>query len=41
MLVATLYTQAEALDYIARERLKNATVERDMFSGMFNVYNWD
>jgi len=41
MLVATFLTQAEALNYIARKRLKNATVERDMFSGKFNVLNWD
>ena len=37
VIVASFFTAAEAMRYIEAAGLKNALVERDMFSGKYNV----
>ena len=36
-ILATFYTQQEALAYIAKHKLNDAIVDRDFFSGRYHV----
>jgi hypothetical protein len=36
-IIATFLTEAEAFNFIDKKRLDNVMVEKDLFSGRFNV----